>query len=625
MNRFPFSFPFASVFLRLLLLACLGLSVFGVPPADGRALAGERALKPDEAYSFRWEQFENEAVLIWDITERYYLYDAKFRVLPDEGLTVLSEKKSKFSSIIEDEYFGVQPIHEKRAFIKLVFESDSVAPSLRVEYQGCWKGGICYPLQTKAVVLERPVASGSPTGPIDRKASVLPIAGSDRGAPPPPPLTEEKRLLGLLFEGNPLTLGVVFFLAGVLLSFTPCCLPMVPILSGMILGKGKTVSKGRAFSLSLVFVGCMASAYSSVAVLVGLTGANLRVQLQQPLAVLASSLLFLALAGAMFGFYSFRMPSAVQTWANAFVRRRRGGSFVSVGLMGFVSALVVGPCMVAPLAGVLVYLARTGDAFLGGFALACLSFGMGAPLAAFAVTGSRFLPRQGSWMIEINRFWGFVFVLLAVWMLDRIVEKTFVFPLLATALFVASAYLFRKAFLRRMGFGGMAAVSLTALVFTAYGASLLAGSLTGSLSYLKPLNRTAWFAGDAPVRRAAFQEVFDEKGLDERLAGARRQAKPAVVDFYADWCVVCKEIEHFVFEDAAIAKLLEEAVVIRVNVTEDNEDSRRLMERYGLFGPPALLFFHPSGHYFEELKVNGNIDPEEFVEFYRYAASADTA
>lgn len=413
------------------------------------------------------------------------------------------------------------------------------------------------------------------------------------------------------------TLGA-FLLAGLLLAFTPCVLPMVPILSSLIAGQTGPVSRGKGFGLSLAYALGMALVYAGFGVAAGLAGEGLAAALQNPWVLGAFALLLSSLAMSMFGFYELQMPSFIQSrateWSNSF----KGGSFVGVFIMGGVSALVVGPCVAAPLAGALVYISQTRDVVLGGLALFSMALGMSVPLLLVGLSAGSLLPRTGAWMERVKQVFGMMLLGVAIWMVSPVVPTATHMLLWAVWLLTAAALLgifgsatpqhSRTPVAARASGAGFAAVALV----------LLIGAASGGQSVLQPLSHLGLAqAGNLPGATAhaglKFERIANVQALDAALAQARQQGRTVMLDFYADWCVSCKEYETFTFSDSSVQKRLGNVKLLQVDVTANSADDKALLKRFGLFGPPGIVFFDGKDNAQVVHKVIGYQAPTDFL------------
>jgi thiol:disulfide interchange protein DsbD len=425
---------------------------------------------------------------------------------------------------------------------------------------------------------------------------------------------EDSRLAaGLSGSGRWLAL-LWFFLGGLGLAFTPCVLPMIPILSGLIAGAGTRIGTRRALWLSFVYVLANALVFTAAGVIAGLVGANLQAAFQVPWVIVLFALLFVALALSSFGLYELQLPAALRAKLGGFSDRQRGGSLAGVAAMGALSALIVGPCVAPPLAAAVLYISQSHDPAFGGLALFVLAMGMGLPLLAFGAAAGRGMPTSGPWMTGVQRVFGFVFLALAAWMLSRIVPGTVTLALFGVLALAAAAWAWggaRSEDGRVRWFARFAGLLLAVI-----GTAELFGALAGSRNPLQPL---AGFGGQAAQAELAFRMIKSSEDLDRELAAAQAAGRPVMFDFYADWCVSCKEMEAYTFTDPAVQAALADVVLLKADVTANDEIDQALMQRFGIIGPPATLFFNGSPEERRGLRLVGFEKAAPFVDRVRRA------
>ena len=411
---------------------------------------------------------------------------------------------------------------------------------------------------------------------------------------PAPAADAAGRLAGLLGSDRLWAL-LLFFLGGLGVAFTPCVLPMLPILSGLIAGGGAQARAGRAFALSLVYVLGAALVYAAVGVIAGLAGTNLQAALQNAWVIGAMALLFVLLALSMFGLYELQLPAALQTRLAGVSNKQQAGSLLGAGAMGVLSALIVTSCVTPVLAAGVIYIGQQGSALFGALALFVFGLGMGLPLLAFGTAAGALLPRAGAWMDMVKAVFGVLFLGLAIWMLDRVLAPGWILALGGLLLLGCAVYLGALQRLPGDAGGWRKLRQSLALILLLLGAAELAGALGGSGSLLNPL--AVFAGGGAPLAAPGtrWATVTTPQQLDAALAQARAAHQGALVDYYAQWCVACKEMEHTTLADPRVQRALAPLALIRVDVTRDDADSRALLKRYGLLGPPATLFFAPDG------------------------------
>ena len=587
------------------------------PPGTGRSLLSFLAggndstqkefLPPEQAFRTAAVKRDGGVALEWRIAPGYYLYREQFAVLAD-GTPLAAAFPA--GTLIQDEFFGDVEVLYGAA--NTWVEVPAGVEALQVRYQGCAEDGICYPPATWTVTL----ASLAPGAVAPATASPSSIAAAARDAP----VSESDRLAALISGGAlPAVLGV-FFGFGLLLAFTPCVLPMVPILSGLIVGQGPDVTPRRAFTLSAIFVLAMALTYTIAGVVVAMLGHNLQATFQHPAVLIGFSIVFVGLALAMFGFYELQLPAGLQTRMTALSNRQQSGTWIGAGAMGVFSALIVGPCVAAPLAAALIVIGATGDPVRGGAALFALSLGMGAPLLAFGASAGKLLPRAGAWMETIKNLFGILLLGVAVWMLERIVPPAGALALWAGLFFLAAVFLGALDPLTAGAGPGRRLAKGLGLMGLLYGAVLLVGAAAGGSSLWQPLAGVGVAGTSAqPTAAAEFRIVKSVAELDRELRQAGAAGRGVMLDFYADWCVDCKRMERYTFPASSVQAALSGAVLLKADVTANDDDDRELMNRFGVYGPPAILFFGTDGDELRAHRVIGYLPAARFAEHARDA------
>ena len=521
-------------------------------------------------------------------------------------------------------------------------DAKTQAIALIASYQGCADIGVCYPPQKTRVELSLPAAPSSVDQ--DRAAaqmatgsatSTISTSSPSRSTPqpisPPPPKdsqpsrpaqSEQDRIAATLASGSLwATLGL-FFGFGLLLALTPCVFPMIPILSGIIAGHGPGISTRKAFWMSLTYILAMSLTYALAGLLAGLGGANLQAAFQDPWILSFFALVFVALALSMFGFYDLQLPSALQTRIAAFSQRQQGGHLIGVAIMGALSALIVGPCVAPPLAGALIFISQTGDALLGFAALFALGLGMGAPLLAIGTSAGKLLPRAGVWMEAVKAVFGVTLLGVAILLLERILPPALSLLLWGALLICSAIYLGAITHLPHDASGWRKLWQGLGLIMLVYGALMLVGAAGGGKDTLQPLRGlnlglvTGSTAG-AP-QGVQFKSIKGPAGLERELVAARSSGRPVLLDFYADWCVSCKEMERYTFSDPAVAAEMARFVLLKADVTaNDTEDQALMQGRFGIPGPPAMLFFDGQGQERRERRIVGFVPAAEFAAHLR--------
>jgi thiol:disulfide interchange protein DsbD len=471
-----------------------------------------------------------------------------------------------------------------------------------VTYQGCSEKGICYP------PIDQPftVALGVPaTAPVAAPAAPPAIKS------PVGDESEAGQITALLQGGNYWMVVGSFFLLGLGLSLTPCVFPMIPILSGIIVGQGRHMTKRRGFMLSLAYVLGMAITYAVAGVIAGMSGTLISSALQNPVALGIGAAIFVALAFSMFGFYELQMPSFLQSRFTEASNKIHGGKLGSVFLMGVISALIVGPCVAAPLAGALLYIGQSGDLLLGGVSLFTLALGMGVPLLLVGLSAGTLLPRAGGWMEAVKQFFGVVMLGVAIWLISPLISEAVQMFLWAALLIVSGVYLKAVDPLAAHAHGWTKFWKGVGIILMVSGVALLLGGLGGSRDLLQPLTVYQGGGTAKAEQHLSFQRVKNLAELDQAVAGA--QGRYVMLDFYADWCVSCKELERFTFTDPQVQAKLAGVLLLQADVTANSADDKAMLKRFSLFGPPGIIFWDQAG---QEVpyRVVGYEPPEKFLQ-----------
>ena len=583
-------------------------------------------LHPDVAFRLEASaQNPGVAVVRWRIEPGYYLYARRMEVhLPDgspPGTSVAGLDLPQ-GEMQEDPYFGRVEVYrfDATASVRLAHTGPPPpAVALDVVYQGCADEGLCYPPIRKALSVR--LDGGAPGSPGAGPA----VPASSSGLPPDAASFSETDRIArdLATEGLGASVAA-FFGFGLLLSLTPCIFPMIPILSSILVaggvGRGATRGRARGLALSLAYVAGSALAWAVIGGVAGLLGANVQIALQSPWALAVVSVAFVALALSMFGLYAFELPSAWMTRASVWTNRAgRGGGYAGAAAMGVVSALVVGPCVAAPMAGAVLYIGQAGDAVRGSLALAAMGFGMGVPLLALGASSERLLPRAGPWMDTVQRVAGVVLLGVAAYLLERILPPPAALGAWAVVAVSAGIVLALAAW-RRPGRGARFAAGTGALAAAAYAAILVVGASTGAHDPLNPLaglrSPPGPGAGDGPgsLEFTAIKGLDGPRGLEAALARAGAAGRFVMLDFYADWCVSCKEMEESTFRDPRVLSALGRVRVLRADVTANDAADQALMKRLGVLGPPAILFFGPDRMERRRFRTVGFKDAADFTE-----------
>ena len=560
-------------------------------------------LPVDDAFQFSAAKSENQENVIvnWSIAEGYYLYQEKISVKLNQEETSSFDMPT-FSISPEDyndPYFGLMKIFKKP--VQAIFKASQ--PPLKAEdvveitYQGCTEG-FCYPPEVKEIkVADLPIAQVANTEKTSENSTALSVQ----------PKAEQDRLAESLFNSKYAVFG--FFLLGLGLAFTPCVLPMLPLLSAIVIGQNQRPNMWRAFALSFVYVQGMALTYTLLGLIVAAIGLPFQVALQHPYVMIGLSIIFVLLALSMFGVFTLQLPSSLQTKLSLLSQQQKAGAFGGVFLMGMIAGLVASPCTSAPLSGALLYVAQSGDLFTGAITLYLLALGMGVPLILITLFGNKILPKSGMWMETVKKLFGFVMLALPVFLISRILPDEWtprLWAMLGTAFFIWFAFQMPK--------------NGTGWVFRIL-------FLVAAMISVKPLQTWVWGESQAPsavenkaVSHVEFKKVKSEAELQQALA---ENNKPLVMlDLYADWCVACKEFEKETFSDPSVQKAFGDMLLLQVDMTKNSEENRALMAKYKVLGLPTILFFNRDGKEIEGSRVNGFMPPVEFLQWIEKISKA---
>ena len=560
-------------------------------------------LPVDEAFQFSAAKSENQENVIvnWSIAEGYYLYQEKISVKLNHEETSSFDVPT-FSISPEDyndPYFGLMKIFKKpvQAIFKASHPPLKAEDVVEIAYQGC-TSGFCYPPEVKEIkVADLPIAQVANTEKTSEKSTALSAQ----------PKAEQDRLAESLFNSKYAVFG--FFLLGLGLAFTPCVLPMLPLLSAIVIGQNQRPNMWRAFALSFVYVQGMALTYTLLGLIVAAIGLPFQVALQHPYVMIGLSIIFVLLALSMFGVFTLQLPSSLQTKLSLLSQQQKAGAFGGVFLMGMIAGLVASPCTSAPLSGALLYVAQSGDLFTGAITLYLLALGMGVPLILITLFGNKILPKSGMWMETVKKLFGFVMLALPVFLISRILPDEWtprLWAMLGTAFFIWFAFQMPK--------------NGTGWVFRIL-------FLVAAMISVKPLQTWVWGESPAPsavenkaVSHVEFKQVKSEAELQQALA---ENNKPLVMlDLYADWCVACKEFEKETFSDPSVQKAFGDMLLLQVDMTKNSEENRALMTKYKVLGLPTILFFNRDGKEIEGSRVNGFMPPVEFLQWIEKISKA---
>ncbi|WP_248730123.1 MULTISPECIES: protein-disulfide reductase DsbD [Halomonadaceae] len=571
---------------------------------------GSDFLRVHEAFQASTWHDDDTLYVGFENAEGYYLYRHRFAVESLDETIMLGDPLLPPGQPHTDEFFGEVSVFYDRVVFEVPIEANDAPEEVTfaLTFQGCADAGLCYPPER----LELTSMPGSPPGPFVEGTGVAIAANpGPNELAAPSLLSADGRFSAALGEASPLLILGLFFLAGLGLTFTPCVLPMVPILSSIIVGQNP--SRARAFGLSASYVGGMALTYAAVGVLMGLFGAglNLQARLQSPPVLIAFSVLFVLFALAMLGAFNLRLSPGLATRIDAWQARAQRSGPGGLALAGALSVLVVSPCVSAPLAGALVFISTSGDALMGGMALLALALGMGIPLLLVGTFGTTLLPRTGAWMNGVKIAFGVLLLGVAIWLIERLLPAPLALLLWAALAIGTAITLGAVQFNTPAGWPQLR--QSAGILLLVWGIALVIGAARGAHDPLRPLAATlstADVAQGIDIRPATIVTRLEE--LDAELELAAERGQPAFVDFTADWCISCKQMERNVFPAPDVAGPLSTFRRIQVDVTDSSEASRALLDRYGLFGPPSLLFF-VDGEEIREARIQGEVGRQAFA------------
>jgi len=584
----------------------------------GLSSPDDEFLDPDDA--FRVDVSEagpTELLIRWDIADGYYLYRDKLvvRLTAGEGVTA-GPVSIPEGEIKHDEFFGDVQVfhHEVEARLPLQRASgDATEVSLQLGYQGCAEAGICYPPNKKQVALSLPAFDPNDAAPA--KAMTSGVAPDIS-----PGSKSQDDIARVLQESSLLWVVLFFFGAGLLLAFTACMYPMIPILSSVIVGQGKSVTAGSAFILSLIYVEAVAVTYAIIGLVSAQIGAGVQAFFQNPWILGGFALIFVALAMSMFGFFHLQLPSSLQAKLSETSHRMKGGSLVGVAVMGVLSALIVGPCAGPVLIGALIYTSQSGDYLTGALAMFALGNGMGAPLLVICTSGGKLLPKAGMWMNTVKAVFGVILLGVAILMLERILPGPVTLVLWALLLIIPAIYMHALDALPEGASGWMRFWKGLGVAMLIYGVILIFGATTGARDPLNPLrnlNTAAVLPGSTAGHvspHLQFTRIKRIADLERAVEESSASGKPVMLDFYADWCTYCIKMEDYTFSDPAVQAALADVTLLQADVTANDAQDLALLNHFNLFAPPAILFFGPDGQELGDARLVGFLDATEFLE-----------
>ena len=561
-------------------------------------------LEPEDAFKVNIEKVDDNVNIKLVLGKDIYLYDDKIKVSIVKPQEFDITEEVNIPEPTEYDGFIVQlndlDINIPVSLLKA--KVDAKEYEIKLDYQGCSKQGLCYaPMNNSETIA---LASASVVASTGTSATTSTDVTSSNAAVAENSQNETDIIAQNLKGGNILLILATFFGFGLLLSLTPCIFPMIPILSSIIVGASQnekmTASKG--FFMSLVYVLAMSFAYTIAGVIAGIFGANLQVALQNPWVLSVFALVFVALAFSLFGYYEIRLPASLQSKIQNSTEGKEKQGIFGIAVMGFLSALIVGPCVAPPLAGALIYIGQTGDAVLGGAALFVMSIGMGIPLLLIGLGAGRFMPKPGGWMDSVSKVFGIVMLGIAVWMLDRIIDPIYTMYMWAILLIALGVYI--KTYQHIL-------IQILTVVFIALGVSVLVGALSGQTNPLKPFEK--FTTGKVANAQNSIKFTY-VKNLDELNEQIKLSSKPVMLDFYADWCISCKELEGITFKDEKVIAKLNEFTLLKADVTKNTDDDKEMQKKFGVVGPPALIFWDKDNNEIKQAKIVGYKNPTDFLE-----------
>jgi thiol:disulfide interchange protein DsbD len=558
----------------------------------------------DEAFPMNFYQQGNKVFIDWQVKEDYYLYQERIAISGEN--VAIGNIKMEDGTPYKDEFFGDVNIYTEPLFVEVPLSQYQTGAKLIVQYQGCAKAGFCYPPETRVIDIS-PFDFDSATT-LDNANVVKASAADITNATPSQ--TRDSELTDKLAQNwwTP----ALFLLLGIGLAFTPCVLPMYPILTSIVLGGGKRSHK-QALVLSLIYVQGMALTYTLLGLIVASAGMQFQAAMQHPYVLIGLSALFVALSLSMFGLYTLQLPSGLQTWLNNLSNKQQGGNLIGVFAMGAISGLVCSPCTTAPLSGALLYVAQSGDLLTGGIALYALALGMGIPLMAAAVFGNKLLPKAGNWMERVKILFGFVLLAAPIFLLERLLPEFWSTVLWSVLGISAFGWLYHQK--NTLPFGGwkQSCVGILAIL--------------GLFASAQPL-LNHWFGytsnNVSSEVTVSFIQISNVQELSAELAKAKQAGKPVMLDFYADWCVACKEFEKYTFHDASVEPVLSQFVLLQADVTKNQPQDIELLKQMDVLGLPTIEFWDAKGNAVSTARLTGFVPAEDFLQHLRKNQLIDT-
>ena len=567
---------------------------------------GNKVLEPEEAFKVDFIKNENSLNIKIELGKDIYLYDDKLQVNITKPNKIELLKDLKLPKPVPYDGFIVHfdDLNIEIPYSLLKLKLDSNKYEIEFKFQGCSKAGLCYAhMSEKQIISFEENAKEESITSIkedikqkDELSSSLKQEAEN--------LSETDNIAASLKDSSTLIVLATFFGFGLLLAFTPCVFPMIPILSSIIVkaSQNESMSAKKGFLMSFVYVLAMSFAYSLAGIIAGIFGANLQASLQNPYVLVVFAFVFMALAFSMFGYFEIRLPASLQTKINKTADGKEKQGMLGIAIMGFLSALIVGPCVAPPLAGALVYIGQTGDALLGGIALFVMSLGMGVPLLLIGLGAGKFMPKPGGWMEGVTKIFGIIMLGVAIWLLDRVINPTVTMYLWAFLFISFGVYL--KIYTHII-------VKSISKVLTILGAILLVGAVSGATNPLKPLDKFTSKVSLSKQDELKFIKIQNIAQLEDAIL---KSSKPVILDFWANWCVSCKELDEITFKNDEVIKRLQNFTLLKVDVTQNSEEDKAIQKKFGVVGPPALIFWDENKQEVKSAKIVGYKNPKEFLE-----------
>ncbi|CAI3792916.1 protein-disulfide reductase DsbD [Rheinheimera sp. MM224] len=599
-------------FLFSLLLSLSFISQAQSTNALAALQQGSQFLPVEQAFVMDFRQQDDSTgqaklQVSFTIADGYYLYKDKFKFVGIDA--AFSHPQYPKGVMIHDEYYQDSEVYFHQVVLDIPLSQLGSEAMLKVRFQGCAEAGLCYPVQTLDIPLITPAADEGPaasasTADAAAALGIVDNSAANTSTTSTAPVSEQLQLLDKLQTDSTVKALFLFFLLGLGLAFTPCVFPMYPILTSIIVGQGQQLSGKRAFSLSMAYVQGMAVSYSLLGLLVASLGLQFQTYFQHPIVLVAISILFVALALAMFGVFNLSLPEKWQNKVNSLSNKQQGGSIKGAALMGLLSGLVASPCTTAPLTAALLYVAQSGDLALGALTLYILSMGMGLPLLILGSTGGKFLPKAGAWMDVVKASFGFLLLAVPVWLLSRFLPAYVVVIAATLVLLMLAVYLHRLSQQLSSGTTGQSISWMLALV-------IVLGTTGANLWYWLP-GTTVTTTQATQTQNTEFKLVKTLDELQQEVKKSAEAGKPVLVDLFAEWCVACKEFEHITFADGEVKSLMAQFTLIKIDVTNATDQDQQLLDHFQVLGLPTLLLFDKNGSELTQSRITGFMGPKDF-------------